>query len=41
VFASSHRGGVRIGHLFIGHSESLNDISTAVDQLAPSIYTKP
>ena len=29
------------GHLFIGHSESLNDISTAVDQLAPSIYTKP
>jgi len=29
------------GHLFIGHSESLNDISTAVDQLAPSIYCKP
>jgi chemotaxis protein methyltransferase CheR len=29
------------GHLFIGHSESLNDISTAVDQLAPSIYRKP
>ncbi len=29
------------GHLFIGHSESLNDISTAVEQLAPSIYCKP
>ena len=29
------------GHLFIGHSESLNDISTAVDQQAPSIYRKP
>jgi chemotaxis protein methyltransferase CheR len=29
------------GHLFIGHSESLNDISTAVEQLAPSIYRKP
>ena len=29
------------GHLLIGHSESLNDISTAVDQLAPSIYCKP
>jgi chemotaxis protein methyltransferase CheR len=29
------------GHLFIGHSETLNDISTAVDQLAPSIYAKP
>ena len=29
------------GHLLIGHSESLNDISTAVDQLAPSIYRKP
>jgi len=29
------------GHFFIGHSESLNDISTAVEQLAPSIYRKP
>lgn len=29
------------GHLLIGHSESLNDISTAVEQLAPSIYRKP
>ena len=29
------------GHLLIGHSESLNDISTAVEQLAPSIYCKP
>jgi chemotaxis protein methyltransferase CheR len=29
------------GHLFIGHSESLNDISTAVEQLAPSVYRKP
>jgi chemotaxis protein methyltransferase CheR len=29
------------GHLVIGHSESLNDISTAVEQLAPSIYRKP
>jgi chemotaxis protein methyltransferase CheR len=29
------------GHFFIGHSESLNEISTAVDQLAPSIYRKP
>ncbi len=29
------------GHFFIGHSESLNDITTAVDQLAPSIYCKP
>ncbi len=29
------------GHFFIGHSESLNDISTAVQQLAPSIYRKP
>jgi chemotaxis protein methyltransferase CheR len=29
------------GHLFIGHSESLNDISTAVEQRAPSIYRKP
>jgi chemotaxis protein methyltransferase CheR len=29
------------GHLLIGHSESLNDISDAVEQLAPSIYRKP
>jgi chemotaxis protein methyltransferase CheR len=29
------------GHFFIGHSESLNDITTAVDQLAPSVYCKP
>jgi chemotaxis protein methyltransferase CheR len=29
------------GHFCIGHSESLNDISTAVEQVAPSIYRKP
>jgi chemotaxis protein methyltransferase CheR len=29
------------GHFLIGHSESLNDISTAVQQVAPSIYRKP
>lgn len=29
------------GHFFIGHSESLNDISDAVQALAPSIYRKP
>jgi len=29
------------GHFCIGHSESLNDISTAVRALAPSIYRKP
>jgi chemotaxis protein methyltransferase CheR len=29
------------GHFLIGHSESLNDISTAVRQVAPSIYVKP
>ena len=29
------------GHFCIGHSESLNDISTAVVQVAPSIYRKP
>ena len=29
------------GHLLIGHSESLNDISDAVVQVAPSIYRKP
>jgi chemotaxis protein methyltransferase CheR len=29
------------GYFLIGHSESLNDISTAVRQVAPSIYVKP
>jgi chemotaxis protein methyltransferase CheR len=29
------------GHFCVGHSESLNEISTAVQQLAPSIYRKP
>ena len=29
------------GHFFIGHSESLSDISNAVQQLAPSMYRKP
>lgn len=29
------------GHFFIGHSESLNEISTAVQPVAPSIYRKP
>jgi chemotaxis protein methyltransferase CheR len=29
------------GHFCIGHSESLNDITDAVVQLAPSIYRKP
>jgi len=29
------------GHFCIGHSESLNDISSAVEALAPSIYRKP
>lgn len=29
------------GHFCIGHSESLNDISSAVQQVAPSIYRKP
>lgn len=29
------------GHFLIGHSESLNDISTAVQQVAPSMYRKP
>jgi chemotaxis protein methyltransferase CheR len=28
------------GHFCIGHSETLNDISTAVQQVAPSIYRK-
>jgi chemotaxis protein methyltransferase CheR len=26
------------GHLCVGHSESLNDITSEVQQLAPSIY---
>lgn len=29
------------GHFCIGHSETLNDISTAVQPVAPSIYRKP
>lgn len=29
------------GYLCIGHSESLNDINTSVEQIAPSIYRKP
>lgn len=29
------------GYFVIGHSESLNDISSAVEQVAPSIYRKP
>lgn len=29
------------GHFFIGHSESLHEISSAVQQIAPSIYRKP
>jgi chemotaxis protein methyltransferase CheR len=29
------------GYFCIGHSESLNDISTAVQMVAPSIYKKP
>jgi chemotaxis protein methyltransferase CheR len=29
------------GHFCIGHSETLNEISTAVQQVAPSIYRKP
>jgi chemotaxis protein methyltransferase CheR len=29
------------GHLCIGHSESLNEISNAVEPVAPSIYRKP
>lgn len=29
------------GYFFIGHSETLNEISTAVQQVAPSIYRKP
>lgn len=29
------------GHFCIGHSESLNDISDALQQVAPSIYRKP
>jgi chemotaxis protein methyltransferase CheR len=29
------------GHLLVGHSETLNDIQTALVAVAPSIYTKP
>ena len=29
------------GYLYIGHSESLHEISTAVVQVAPSVYRKP
>lgn len=29
------------GFLYIGHSESLNGVSTAVEPIAPSIYRKP
>ncbi|NDP60526.1 MAG: SAM-dependent methyltransferase, partial [Oxalobacteraceae bacterium] len=29
------------GHFCIGHSESLNDITTEVETLSPSIYRKP
>jgi chemotaxis protein methyltransferase CheR len=29
------------GYFFVGHSESLNGISDAVDSVAPSIYRKP
>ncbi|PWK34923.1 CheR family methyltransferase [Cupriavidus plantarum] len=29
------------GHFCIGHSETLNDVSDAVEQLAPSVYRKP
>jgi len=29
------------GYFCVGHSESLNDISTAVRMVAPSIYQKP
>jgi chemotaxis protein methyltransferase CheR len=29
------------GYFLIGHSESLNDISSAVEQVAPSTYRKP
>ncbi len=29
------------GHFYIGHSESLNDITSIVQALAPSVYVKP
>jgi chemotaxis protein methyltransferase CheR len=29
------------GYFLIGHSESLNDITTKVEQVAPSSYRKP
>jgi chemotaxis protein methyltransferase CheR len=28
------------GHFFIGHSESLNQLTDAVTQVAPSVYRK-
>ncbi|MCE5233868.1 MAG: protein-glutamate O-methyltransferase CheR [Mizugakiibacter sp.] len=31
----------RGGHFYIGHAESLNDITKAVHMLAPSVYRKP
>ena len=31
----------RGGHLFVGHSESLNGINDSLDLVAPSIYRKP
>ena len=37
ILATLKRG----GHFCIGHSETLNDISDAVVQVAPSIYRKP
>jgi len=29
------------GYFLVGHSESLNDLTTAVQQVAPSVYRKP
>jgi chemotaxis protein methyltransferase CheR len=29
------------GYFCIGHSETLHEISSAVEQIAPSIYRKP
>lgn len=29
------------GHLLVGHSETLNDVSTAVKTVAPAVYRKP
>jgi chemotaxis protein methyltransferase CheR len=31
----------RGGHFFVGHSETLNELTSAVQPLAPSIYRKP